>query len=420
MKKCDEDPKSKHFHPVINEFQDLLETNTRLYLLVTEMFDEVPKKDPYNKGPSGKRIVRGYKHMLQVMNHLLTVPPSWSDQPNKIGLIAKPIYALFDWPMGTSSGFSFFLDPHINAMLKKVLTVWGEFLQSEDSASCLDEVKTGWFGATAFKELTETGNLYGKTDFKFHELYQCPDSSAKRHGFTSWDHFFTREFQWEKRPVAEPNDQNIIANCCESQPYRLAHNVAYRDKFWTKGMPYSVADILQHDESTDQFVGGTIYQAFLSALSYHRWHTPVDGVIKKIVYVPGTYYSEPLFEDFSGNQNSNGEGGPALAGISYAQAYITAVATRVNIYIEADNPAIGLCCVVQVGMSEVSSCEVTVKEGEKVKKGQEIGMFHFGGSTFCLLFRKGVEVKGLPDPERENWDRNVPVRSKLGEVVSGG
>jgi len=70
-------------------------------------------------------------------------------------------------------------------------------------------------------------------------------------------------------------------------------------------------------------------------------------------------------------------------------------------------------------MSEVSSCDVTVKEGERVKKGQEIGMFHFGGSTFCLLFRKGVEVKGLPDPEKENWDRNVPVRSKLGEVVSG-
>jgi len=100
VKKCDEDPKSKDFHSVIKEFQDLLETNTRLYLLVTEMFDEVPKKDPYNKGPSGKRIVRGYKHMLQIMNHLLTVPPSWNDQPDLVGLIAKPIYALFDWAHG--------------------------------------------------------------------------------------------------------------------------------------------------------------------------------------------------------------------------------------------------------------------------------------------------------------------------------
>jgi phosphatidylserine decarboxylase len=30
------------------------------------------------------------------------------------------------------------------------------------------------------------------------------------------------------------------------------------------------------------FVGGTVYQAFLSALFYHRWHAPVDGVIEDI------------------------------------------------------------------------------------------------------------------------------------------
>jgi len=29
----------------------------------------------------------------------------------------------------------------------------------------------------------------------------------------------------------------------------------------------------------DHFVGGTVYQAFLSALNYHRWHAPVAGTI---------------------------------------------------------------------------------------------------------------------------------------------
>ena len=32
-----------------------------------------------------------------------------------------PINALLDWPMGTPSGHTMFLDPDINAMLKKVL-----------------------------------------------------------------------------------------------------------------------------------------------------------------------------------------------------------------------------------------------------------------------------------------------------------
>jgi phosphatidylserine decarboxylase len=27
------------------------------------------------------------------------------------------------------------------------------------------------------------------------------------------------------------------------------------------------------------FEGGTVYQAFLSALSYHHWHAPIDGIV---------------------------------------------------------------------------------------------------------------------------------------------
>ena len=38
-------------------------------------------------------------------------------------------------------------------------------------------------------------------------------------------------------------------------------------------------DLLAQDEAADQFVGGTIYQAFLSATNYHRWHSPVAGTI---------------------------------------------------------------------------------------------------------------------------------------------
>lgn len=41
--------------------------------------------------------------------------------------------------------------------------------------------------------------------------------------------------------------------------------------------------------------------------------------------------------------------------------------------------------------------------------------FHFGGSTHCLMFRKGVDVKGFPDPGR---NKNVPVRSAIAVVKS--
>lgn len=66
-------------------------------------------------------------------------------------------------------------------------------------------------------------------------------------------------------------------------------------------------------------------------------------------------------------------------------------------------------------MDEVSTCEITAKEGQHVKKGEETGMFHFGGSSHCLLFRKGVKVEGFPQPGRAE---NVPVRSQLATVTS--
>lgn len=66
-----------------------------------------------------------------------------------------------------------------------------------------------------------------------------------------------------------------------------------------------------------------------------------------------------------------------------------------------------------IGMDEVSTCEITVKEGQHIKKGEQTGMFHFGGSSHCLLFRKHVKVEGFPQPGRQE---NVPVRGYLAEV----
>ena len=169
--------------------------------------------------------------------------------------------------------------------------------------------------------------------------------------------------------------------------------------------------MLAQDPLAEQFAGATVYQAFLSALSYHRWHAPVSGKIVKAFVRDGTYFSEPLFEGI-GDPHTHEIDGHSL---STGQGYIAHLATRAIIFIKADNPAIGLMAFIGIGMDEVSTCEITVKEGQHVKKGEETGMFHFGGSTHCLLFRKGVTVEGFPTPDRGT---NVPVRSQLA-VVKG-
>lgn len=44
------------------------------------------------------------------------------------------------------------------------------------------------------------------------------------------------------------------------------------------------------DHLAKHFHGGTVYQAFLSALYYHRWHAPIDGEIEDVYEIDGTYY----------------------------------------------------------------------------------------------------------------------------------
>lgn len=146
-------------------------------------------------------------------------------------------------------------------MLKKVLNAWGEYLVSPESASVLGTDKEGWFGPQGMKALTDVANNGGQTNYTFEEMFVC-DPKDKHHGYKSWDDFFTRLFRFEDgiRPIASPDDDSVVANCCESKTYKVAHGVHGRDKFWIKGQPYSVTDMLDHDPLAEHFIGGTIYQ----------------------------------------------------------------------------------------------------------------------------------------------------------------
>ncbi len=157
--------------------------------------------------------------------------------------------------------------------------------------------------------------------------------------------------------------------------------------------------------------GGTVYQAFLSAEKYHRWHSPLSGTVRKLEQVPGTYYAEAASEGFD------------PAGPNNSQGYIAHVATRALIFIEADNPDIGLMGMVTIGMAEVSSCVLRkangdwLKEGDRVEKGEQIGYFQFGGSSHCLVFQKDVisefAAQAIQQGAHGSQSANVPVNSFL-------
>jgi phosphatidylserine decarboxylase len=131
----------------------------------------------------------------------------------------------------------------------------------------------------------------------------------------------------------------------------------------------------------------------------------VSGRIVKAYVRDDSYYSETLSEGFD------------PAGPNESQGYITEVATRAIVFIEADNPAIGLMCFMAVGMAEVSTCEISVASGQHVNKGDQIGMFHFGGSTHCLMFGPHVRLDFDLHGERPGLNsNNIQINSRIATV----
>ena len=119
----------------------------------------------------------------------------------------------------------------MNKLFKDLLNYWGQFLSSDKSRYVLnDDPRKGWFGTDAMEAMPH-----------FDEEFEC-DPSEPYHGYNSWDDFFVRKYRSGIRPVVSPEDNNVIANACESAPFKLARGVKKRDWFWIKRQQYSLGE----------------------------------------------------------------------------------------------------------------------------------------------------------------------------------
>lgn len=401
--------------PAVADLRDAIYADPILYMSFTSMYDEIPQ--------GYKEPVKDFETMLLLINQILHEAPCFSVIENQIGLVGFPINAILDWAMGTNGGYLAFTHPVVNQKLSVILTEWKTFLTTSDSKYVLVDgpIKqlqpdytnpVGWLSPEALEAIAAMDPLRGKgkdpkdakENFKYN--YQC-NPSQLHYGFTSWDNFFIREFNPGVREVStEDAHPDVIVNACESAPYNCVTNAKMKDKFWMKGQPYSVVDIMAHHSLTSEFRDGcTVYQAFLCAKTYHKWNSPIDGTVVAVQNVPGTYYAESPVEGYD------------PAGPNDSQGYIAELAARALIFIQSNNEKIGLMCFVAIGMAEVSSCEITVIVGQKIKKGDPIGTFHFGGSTHCLIFRPGVIIDFDFHGQTPSLNTyNIPVKARIGVV----
>ena len=341
----------------------------------------------------------GYDSFFEVLNEIITTSPSF----NTTAQVGTPMNGLLAVAMATDAGLALFHDTTFNLQFRNVLNAWNTFLKGGASLDKLDieapEKPGSWISEAAWKA--------GVWNQMVH------DATQPGYGFDSWNSFFIREFVPGARPFQ--GDPKVDVNIgCETTPWDYSNRLQFEKRFWVKDYEYSLLDLFGGNRPwADLFVGGQLYQGFLSATHYHRWRAPLDGKLVRSWVQPGTYFAQ---RPGQGEEQGTWEG-------TESEPYLGHVAARA-IFI-FDHKKCGYVALICIGMVEVSTCVITpsqyiVGEGEKpvtVRRGAGIGHFEFGGSTHIMIFQKD-RVRLADWAIHAKKHQNDPNPTPLGTVIA--
>jgi phosphatidylserine decarboxylase len=117
-------------------------------------------------------------------------------------------------------------------------------------------------------------------------------SEAKKQHFTSMHDCFTRELKDGARPITQDVDAMTSPVDAIVGAYGPIRGV---DAFQAKGFPYTLQDLLGHEESLEQWRDGYFVTLRLTSSMYHRFHAPFDCTVEKVRYFSGdTWNVNPI------------------------------------------------------------------------------------------------------------------------------
>lgn len=245
----------------------------------------------------------------------------------------------------------------------------------------------------SFLDTTESfNNRILETFKKYAPKYTIGDSLMKDgspnspSGWLTFNQFFARELNPGLRPISNPFINSVItspADCTYRMHYQISKD-SQIDKIRIKKThnAASIVELLKGSKHAHAFAGGTFVHYFLGPYSYHRFHTPVSGILDECYAVQGLTYLEVNIDAKTKQFNAPDN---AENGYQFEQARgIVTIDTR-------DSPYgnMGIVAVIPVGMCQVSSVNMTGTQGKETLKGDEFGYFLFGGSDIILLFQEG-------------------------------
>ncbi len=183
--------------------------------------------------------------------------------------------------------------------------------------------------------------------------------------FKTFNEFFWRGLKPTARPIA-PGER--VAALPADGRHLVFPDVDTAAGFYVKGAKFGLGELLGDAALANQFAGGSMLISRLCPVDYHRFHFPVAGVPGEPRLINGWLYS------------------------------VSPVALRGNIRYLVENkrvvtllrsPEFGTVAMIEVGATNVGTIKQTHVPDRAVAKGEEKGVFKFGGSCVITLFERG-------------------------------
>jgi phosphatidylserine decarboxylase len=207
--------------------------------------------------------------------------------------------------------------------------------------------------------------------------------------FKSFNEFFYRALKPGARPIAA--GERVAVLPADGRHLAL-QDVDSAHGFYAKGQRFDLARFLGDEKLAAEFAGGALLISRLCPVDYHRFHFPVGGMPGEPRLINGWLYS---VSPIALRRN--------LARLWENKRVITVV----------DSPVFGRVAVVEIGATMVGSIFQTFNQGKPVEKGDEKGLFKFGGSCVVTIFARG-KIQFDADL-LEHSAQHIEVYAKMGE-----
>ena len=213
-------------------------------------------------------------------------------------------------------------------------------------------------------------------------------SEYEKQEFDSFNDCFTRKIKEGMRPFDMSPD--VFCSPCDGR--MSAYRVNGDSVIPVKQSRYTVDELLGGDPAAKLFYGGVCLVIRLCVDNYHRYAYPDSGTKGENSYIKGKLHT--------------------VRPIALEKYPVFVRNCREWTILHTDN--FGEVAMCEVGALLVGKIKNHLGEGS-FRKGEEKGMFLYGGSTVVLLFEEGRVI--FPDELFSSTERGVETPVRMGEAI---